>query len=369
DVPVGFFLSGGIDSSAVVGVAREVTAAEIETFTVVFAEREFDEAGPAAAIAERFGTRHNEIPLSGDDLLASLPAAFSAMDQPSMDGLNTYVVSRAVRERGIKVVLSGLGGDELFAGYPSFRRARTLAAVWALGKPLRGTLGALAAGAQSIRADKARLLLASRDPARGAYLASRALFAGRSLSALAGPFEESEDVRPPEGLSLLQQVSWYETNGYMRNTLLRDSDVFSMAFGLELRVPFVDRRMVSTAAAVDDRLKLRSGVSKPVLVDAVHDLLPPEVWDRPKQGFTLPFERWLCGPLRAEMEAALTRKRLHRVGVDADAARTVWAEFLRGNVGWSRPWALYTLVRWAEENDLSVEVERLSEGRVPQSAA
>ena len=127
DVPVAFFLSGGIDSSAVVGIAREVAEGELETFTVVFSEREFDEAPHASAIARRFGTRHHEIPLSGDDMLAALPAAFEAMDQPSMDGLNTYVVSGGVRAHGIKVVLSGLGGDEIFAGYPSFGRARRFA--------------------------------------------------------------------------------------------------------------------------------------------------------------------------------------------------------------------------------------------------
>src|SRR5205085_4931992 len=117
------FLSGGIDSSAVVALASEVSDQRLDSFTVTFEEHGFNEAVPARGVAHRYGTRHHEIPLSGADLFAMLPDAFAAMDQPSMDGLNTYALSRAVRSHGVKVVLSGLGGDELFAGYPSFQRA------------------------------------------------------------------------------------------------------------------------------------------------------------------------------------------------------------------------------------------------------
>lgn len=341
DVPVGFFLSGGIDSSAVVGLAREVAPGGVDTFTVVFDEAEFSEAAVARAVARRFGTRHHEIPLSGREMLASLPAAFAAMDQPSMDGLNTYVVSRGVRAHGLKVVLSGLGGDELFAGYPSFRRARGMAR---LPGPLRRAAASAASRLGGARAEKAALLLGDADPARAAYRASRSLFGARRVGALAGQ-RTAPPGQAPHDLSLLQRVSWYETTGYMRDTLLRDSDVFSMAHGLELRVPFVDREVAAAAASVDDGLKL-GRTSKPLLVAAVADLLPREVWDRPKQGFTLPFATWLRGELRAEVEAGLAR--VERVGLDPAAARAVWAGFLAGRTGWSRPWSLYTLVRWAE---------------------
>ena len=175
----------------------------------------------------------------------------------------------------------------------------------------------------------------------------------QTTSALA-PRLRAPSPHAPHGLSLLQRVSWYETTGYMRDTLLRDSDVFSMAHGLELRVPFVDREVAAAAAAVDDRLKLARGASKPLLVAAVADLLPREVWDRPKQGFTLPFAAWLRGELRAEVEAGLDAARLERVGVRPAAAREVWDGFLAGRTGWSRPWALYTLVRWAEANGVQV---------------
>jgi asparagine synthase (glutamine-hydrolysing) len=154
----------------------------------------------------------------------------------------------------------------------------------------------------------------------------------------------------PSGLTLLQQVSWRELTGYMRNTLLRDSDVFSMAHGLELRVPFVDRDVAAASFAVADGLKLARGTSKPLLVDAMKDLLPAEVWDRPKQGFVLPFADWMRGALAAEVDATLgDRARLDALGIRPEAAHDVWTAFTRGQPGvtWSRPWALYSLVRWA----------------------
>jgi asparagine synthase (glutamine-hydrolysing) len=147
-------------------------------------------------------------------------------------------------------------------------------------------------------------------------------------------------------------VSWLELNGYMRNTLLRDSDVFSMAHHLELRVPFLDPAVVGAAMAAADDEKLASGAAKPLLVAALADLLPREVWDRPKRGFALPFEHWLRAELRDDVAAVFrSDDRLRRVGLAPAAAREVWADFLarRKGVTWSRPWALYTLVRWAEQ--------------------
>ncbi|HEX8273573.1 MAG TPA: asparagine synthase (glutamine-hydrolyzing) [Longimicrobiaceae bacterium] len=354
DVPVGFFLSGGIDSSAVAALAAEVRGGAVDTFTVVFDEREFSEAPVAAAVARRLGARHHEIPLAGEGLLAALPDAFGAMDQPSMDGLNTYVVSRAVRESGLKVVLSGLGGDELFAGYPSFRRARALARLPRWTGPLRRAAASAAGRLEGARAEKGALLLRDPDPALAAYRASRTLFGPRAVRALAGRDADPAGARPPAGLPLLQRVSWHETAGYMRDTLLRDSDVFSMAHGLELRVPFVDPATAAAAAAADDRLKLGRG-SKPLLVAAVADLLPREVWDRPKQGFTLPFAAWLRGALHDEVAGAFAAGPWDRVGVDGAAARGVWSAFRAGRVGWSRPWALYTLLRWARHNGVEAE--------------
>ena len=372
DVPVALFLSGGIDSSAVVAFASEASGERLHTFTITFRERGYDESGPASAVARRYSTDHEEVPLAASDLLRSLPAALAAMDQPSLDGLNTFAVSAAVRRAGYKVVLSGLGGDEMFAGYPSFRRAKQIAPFWGrgTGAARRGvaSLAALADGGRDPRRAKLALALRTTDPARAAFMASRGLFAGAGLTALVGGEHwsgwEHGAAEPPAGLSLLQRVSWYELAGYMRNTLLRDSDVLSMAHGLELRVPFIDSAVAGASTAVDDDCKLAHGVSKPLLVAALGGRLPREVWDRPKRGFELPFARWLGHELREEVGRALTSDEgTRRVGLDAGATRDVWLDFLGGRAGvsWSRPWALYTLIRWAEHNDLAVP--RGEEGR------
>jgi asparagine synthase (glutamine-hydrolysing) len=367
DVPVGCFLSGGIDSSIVVALAAEL-GYPATTFTVTSGEQGFNEAAPAAAVANRFGTDHHEIPITRTDLLDALPAAFAAMDQPSLDGLNTFVVSRAVSDRGIKVALSGLGGDEFFAGYPSFRRAQGIAPLWRLPKGGRWVASRVAASWQTTRGAKAALLLGEETPALAAYRASRALFGAARIGRMVGRTFDDFDIAPPSNLPLLQQVSWLEATGYMRNTLLRDSDVFSMSHGLELRVPFVDLRVAAAAAAVDDSLKLARGRAKPLLVSATEDLLPRDVWDRPKQGFTLPFAVFMRDALASAVEAGFSDERLANVGLDAGEARRVWAGFRAGRVAWSRPWALYTLVRWAEENDVALDDSVVAPARVPAVA-
>jgi asparagine synthase (glutamine-hydrolysing) len=156
---------------------------------------------------------------------------------------------------------------------------------------------------------------------------------------------------------VLQQVSWRELTGYMRNTLLRDSDVFSMAHALELRVPFLDREVLAAAFQVADALKLSRRLAKPLLVGATRDLLPAEVWDRPKQGFVLPFASWMYGALAAEVTATLgDADRIQSLGLNPGAVRDVWSAFIRGQGGvtWSRPWALYALLRWALTHGVSV---------------
>ncbi|HET6229107.1 MAG TPA: asparagine synthase (glutamine-hydrolyzing) [Longimicrobiaceae bacterium] len=371
DVPVALFLSGGIDSSALVGLAAEACGRGLDTFTVAFTERAYDEALIARKVAERFGTAHHEMVLTAADLLGELPGAFAAMDQPSMDGVNTFAISRAVQQAGIKVVLSGVGGDELFCGYPSFSRARAVAQVGRLpGGALRGA-ARLARRLGGIRGEQVALLLREAStPARAAYWASRTLFGGAQIGALAGCGGDPPLPMPYESHPLLQRVTRYEVEQYMRNTLLRDSDVFSMAHGLELRVPFVDRAVAAAAVAVDDSLKLRRGLSKPLLLSAVRDLLPNEVWDRPKRGFTLPFARWMRGELRDEVESVLHSPGVERLGLNPAAVRAVWNDFQqrRAGMNWSRPWALYTLVRWAGANGIEAAGGHVAEPELAHEA-
>ncbi len=374
DVPVAVFLSGGIDSSAVAGLASEVAESRLESFTVTFSETDFSEALPAREAAKRFNTRHHEILLSGQDLLNALPDVFAAMDQPSLDGLNTFVVSRAVRQFGIKVVLSGLGGDELFGGYPSFQRARFISPLWKMPAVTRqaGAAGTSLIG--DLRAQRMRAVMSEENPAFASYRASRTLFGEMQLQRLTGSrypggmgMQRSPDDVDVSELNLMQQVSLYELTGYMRNTLLRDSDVFSMAHALELRVPMVDLQVARVAAAASEAMKVKRNSPKPILVEAVRDLLSPETLNRPKKGFTLPFETWMRNEMFTEVDSVLRSPHLQSVGLDRSAVAEVWSQFQsrRPGVNWSRPWALYTLVRWAAQNGLADVPHSIESARPP----
>jgi asparagine synthase (glutamine-hydrolysing) len=375
DVPVGAFLSGGIDSSAIVALMSRVADQKPKTFNVVFKESEFSEAAHARLVAKKFGTEHQEIMLSEDRLLGMLPDALAALDQPTMDGINTYVVSKAVKESGITVALSGLGGDELFAGYPSFRRAAALHRLAMTPSPIR-RLGSLAGRAilnGSARRQKFWDLVASDCSPYAAYAISRQLFAPSEICALLTDFRSpTSDLWPqaprstlhagssmPFALSPLQhqdvinEVSRLELSGYMANTLLRDTDQMSMAHALEVRVPFIDPVVVSFVLGLPGEWKTDGSRPKPLLLDAIGDLLPEEVWRRPKMGFTLPFERWMQSGLRSEVAAALSSSSdLPRLGLSKDSVGAIWEAFAKNpsQEPWSRPWALYVLTKWCELN-------------------
>jgi len=370
DVPVGVFLSGGIDSSAVVALMSQVAGQKPKTFSVVFGEKEFSEASYASLIAKQFGTEHHEIPLAERDLLNMLPAALEAMDQPTMDGINTFVVSKAVKEAGITVALSGLGGDELFAGYPSFRRAvqlhRLATTPFAIRQFASAAGRAILNG--SVRNRKFWDLLDSDCSPYAAYALSRQLFSPSEISALMGRGQRSgacpEQSRRVTGQrssvsdqrDVINEVSRLELGGYMANTLLRDTDQMSMAHGLEVRVPFVDTVVVQSVLALPGEWKVDGTRPKPLLVDAMTGLLPQEIWRRPKMGFTLPFQRWLRAGLKSEIgQVLLDKNGIERMGLNGDEIRGIWEAFKNNpqQEPWSRPWALYVLKQWCERNGVT----------------
>ncbi len=368
DVPVGVFLSGGIDSSAVVSLLRRATSGEIDSFSVCFSEQEFSERQYAEQIAQRFGTRQHTVVLTGDEVLRKLPRALASMDQPSVDGINAWVVSEAAASAGLKVALSGLGGDEVFAGYSFFK---TIARdEWRrrqaqrLPRGLRNTAAA-AVGAVSTgnRATKLKGLLRSDDLDEPSVRLHRRLFTS----------EQSDRLLVPSGFSLqhesdrellsgwnarqlgncvdadaINQASALELGGYMCNTLLRDTDTMSMAHSLEVRVPLIDHVLVERMLSVPGESKLRPDEPKWLLVDAVGDL-PREIVDRPKRGFELPFKHWLLGPLREEVESSLLASRLGDV-LRPGAVRALWDDFAEERVSWSRVWSLFTLDSWCRTN-------------------
>lgn len=366
DVPVGVFLSGGIDSSALVSILSrgDLTAS---TFSIVFREAEFSEAEHSRAVAKKFRTDHHEITVSQADVLTAIPDALSAMDLPTMDGINTFFVSRETRQAGVKVALSGLGGDEVFAGYGTFRtvpRMETFTNVWKhVPHRLHGAAASLFASifGKTDQNRKLAALASSKGRLLHPYFLSRMLFTPQQRDLLLRAIpeasieqadaEQKERLRSSYSLDPINRVSYLESRCYMLNTLLRDSDCMSMSQGLELRVPLIDHHLAKMILSIPGSQKLGS-TPKKLLVEALDGSLPSEIVHRPKRGFTLPFEKWMRQDLRAEIEPVLSQRRIDDGPLGgmlkgAEVER-VWDSFLDGMISWSRPWALYVLQRWCE---------------------
>jgi asparagine synthase (glutamine-hydrolysing) len=365
-VPLGALLSGGLDSSAVVALMRESAAGALRTCSIFFDEARYSEAAYASAMARAVGAEHFQRRITAADVLQELEAIHAAMDQPSIDGVNTYFAAQTARQAGLTVALSGLGGDELFGGYPNTFRggARTLRALrWAQAIP--GVAALIGAGIVlwPWRDGWNKLLdaLTRRPSAASAYLTRRGLFALREARRLVDPdlWEGMKSFDPMShavlqagsageapGLSDVQYYEWTtraELGTFTANQLLRDTDMMSMIHSLEVRVPLLDHRLIETLLALPGRFQMRADRPKPMLADAVQDLLPASIRARrDKQGFTMPFEEWMRGPLRARVEDLLREAiRIHRL--NASQVLRVWRRFLAGRSHWSRVWALAVL--------------------------
>ena len=369
DVAYGAFLSGGIDSSAVVGLMSEVATQPVTTFSVTFAEAALDESPWSRAVAKRFGTDHHEIRLTPEDFLAQVPHGLDAMDHPSADGLNTYVVSGATRREGVKVALSGLGGDELFAGYPVFERSARLAKLNWLGSWPRGgrrLLGKMLVAARPGMTSRkqAEIFGGHYFDVAHTYPLSRQMFLRADLQRMLASdvpltnrvfrwlVAELAPGKKAFGLPFLSQVSLAEMRTYMGHTLLRDADQFSMAHALEVRVPFLDHRLVAAALASSDAQKFPT-FPKRLLVEALDGLLPDDVVNRPKMGFVLPWESWLRGELKEVCDAGLQSLK-DRAWVQSDAIAGMERSFHAGETtwSWSRVWSLAVLGGYLDRHGL-----------------
>ncbi|HWN11873.1 MAG TPA: asparagine synthase (glutamine-hydrolyzing) [Pyrinomonadaceae bacterium] len=375
DVPVGVFLSGGIDSTSLAGLAsREVSG--IHTFTVAFAEKEFDEAAIARRTAARFGTTHQEVRVTPDEMLSRVGDAVGALDQPSIDGVNTYFVSSSARNAGLKVTLSGLGGDEVFGGYSSFQRTPRYKQLAAAGAHVPGAFRAamnttMSAATSAVRASggsrfvhrdatrKISALLNTPEALPDPFYFARTLFTPAQISGLMPGNNVLEtslwwqwlsaSAEQARSLDSFAAVSCMEMQSYLVNTLLRDTDSMSMAHSLEVRVPFLDHSLVEFVTSLPKAMKVRKGVPKALLVTALSDLLPEEVVNQTKRGFTFPWAEWLRGPLKQKIENGLSElsPALAEV-IDVGHVREVWLDYLGGKTSWSRPWSLYVLNEWVK---------------------
>jgi asparagine synthase (glutamine-hydrolysing) len=390
DVPLGVFLSSGLDSTSLVALASRLQG-DLRTFTVVFPEQRYSESKVSRETAKRFRTQHQEVLLSPEALLAQLDDAVKSLDQPTMDGLNSYFVSRAARQAGLKVALSGLGSDEIFGGYSTFKSTPRAAFVAGLGRWIPGFMRRITAGA-AVR-------IAAGDPVRKAaaawrsprdfphaYFFTRLLFTPSRVRRLLAPYFENagdskdrdypwrermrETARQAAQLDSFTSVSCFELQSYMVNTLLRDTDSASMANSLEVRVPFLDHRLVEFVGRLPKSAKYTPSVPKALLVEALSDVLPQEVVGQTKRTFTLPWDVWLRGPLGVRLSQDLANLAPPlRPYLNPRAVRGAWQNFVIGQTNWSRPWSLFVLNEWVRHHVTSTAKPSSSSADAVHAAA
>jgi asparagine synthase (glutamine-hydrolysing) len=368
DVPVGAFLSGGIDSSAVVGLMAEASAAVPNTFNISFEEKEFDESGYAELVAKKFRTNHTRILLKPAAFIDELENALNAMDTPSGDGINTYIVSKAIRQKGMTVALSGVGGDELFAGYPFFQQYSDLYKrkwLWKAPVAARRLAAAILPGGTPGRKGRIKQLLeADSWFIDKSYPIFRQILSPDLLRQLTIPenpgasetsVQRELSARKKEilQLPLLSQVSVAEYLGYTQHTLLKDTDQMSMAASLEVREPFFDHDLVEFVLSVPDRMK-RPTYPKSLLVESLKPMLPDEIVFRKKQGFLFPWGLWLKKDLRSFCDRHI-RNMAQRSFINGPQLIDWWERFLNGSPGirWAEVWLFVVLEFWLEKNRVS----------------
>ncbi len=357
DVPFGAFLSGGIDSSLVVGLMSKISPGKVKTFNVNFDESEFSEAKYAQLVAKKFKTEHTEITLKPEVFLDSLPQALDDMDHPSGDGPNTWVVSREVKKAGVTMALSGLGGDELFAGYPIFNRLLKLK------NPLYKAGVKLASGTfankllpQHIARKMANLPKMSSIES-SLYGVSRQVFTENEVANIL----RTDGLSEPSNYTLIKSLQWdkddyistcsrLELSTYLHDTLLRDTDQMSMAHALEVRVPFLDHHLLEYVLSLPDSFK-NFNTPKGLLVNSFADLLPNEVVNRKKMGFAFPWLIWLKGPLAPFVKQQFQHLENHKV-FNAFELNRIYQHFMDGQMDreWAKIWLLTVLGFWLNKN-------------------
>lgn len=377
DVPLGVFLSGGVDSSSIANLAHRTGLGETHTFTLAFEEQEYNEGQIARRVAAAIGTRHREVVLTEGQFIAELDAALNSLDQPSFDGLNSYYMSRAVREAGFKVALVGTGGDEIFGGYTSFQDLPRLS-TWS--KCLKWV-------PETVRSNLAQLVFSVMQPSsspvppqtRWAKLPEVAQ-RGDDLLALyqlayslfVPDFRQQllDDTMPDalvDGLpttmlsrlrietqsrSPLSAISVLELRLFLGERLLRDTDATSMAASIEMRLPLVDQVLFENVDRLPDGQRFLPPGRKSVLRRIGLRGLDPALFVRPKAGFVMPYDRWIRKSLGKLMDATMRDPLLVKpTGLNPEAVRQVWLAFLEGAPGiyWTRVWAIYVYVRWCHQ--------------------
>jgi asparagine synthase (glutamine-hydrolysing) len=356
DVPVGIFLSGGLDSTALLALASLDKTRELRTYSIACEDNVWNEGGAAQRTAEHFGARHRELFLDSRRARMMFTDYLDILDQPTVDGFNTYCVSKLAHESGAKVVLSGLGADEIFAGYPSFRVGADVMRYKAASNflwPLRQGLGLLMKKNRAAKAQRLAEFFMHKTEIPSFYKLFRGVFsvfeAGEILKGmfpdqqgLSDAVRHSQELffdqcRVDPAMSVPDQISHLELSRYMRNQLLRDSDVMSMRFGLELRLPFVDSKLFDAVSVIPVGMRLE--FCKEILKSAVPEV-PSWVLERKKQGFLFPIPTWFDDKEWRDMAGSESLPK----GVDL--------------APWSRRHAVIALDHWLAREGFSINREK-----------
>jgi asparagine synthase (glutamine-hydrolysing) len=378
DVPLAVLLSGGVDSSAMANLAQRAAQSPIHTFTLAFEEQEFNEGPIARQIAAAVGTQHHEVVLTEGRFVENLETALDSLDQPTFDGLNAYYTSHAIRAAGFTVALSGTGGDELFGGYTSYRdlpvlqrwcrraawvpRGLQVAAATLATWPLRRSGAAVPP--QTRWAKLPEMVRHSRDLLALYQLAYALFLPGFQRELLAPDFADAladglplamrqRVIAETRARTPLSAISVMEQRLFLGERLLRDSDVASMASSLEQRVPLVDQVFFESVDRLGDQARYWPLGRKAMLRRIGLRGLDPTLFERPKSGFVLPFDRWIRRGLKNAMDQTLRDPQaIAPAGLDPGAVEQLWRAFLDRAPGmyWSRVWSVYVLVRWCHRN-------------------
>lgn len=378
DVPLAVLLSGGVDSSVVANLAQRAAQSPIHTFTLAFEDQELNEGPIARQIASAIGTEHHEVVLTEGGFVDNLEAALDSLDQPTFDGLNAYYISRAIRAAGFTVALSGTGGDELFGGYASYRdlpvlhgwsrraayvpRGLQTAAATLATWPMRRASGAMP---PQTRWAKLPDMVRHGDDLMTLYQLAYALFLPDFQNELLAPdfatpladglptpmrqrlVAETRDRTPLSAISVMEQRL------FLGERLLRDNDVASMAASIEQRVPLVDQLLFENVDRLPDAARYQPLGQKAMLRRIGLRGLDPALFDRPKSGFVLPYDRWIRSGLKGAMDQTLRDPQaIASVGLNPAAVERLWRAFLDGGAGtyWTRVWSIYVLIRWCHRH-------------------
>ncbi|WP_443938134.1 asparagine synthase (glutamine-hydrolyzing) [Pedobacter sp. MW01-1-1] len=340
DAEIGIFLSGGIDSSILSLIADEIQKEgkikKLNTLSINFEESNYSEKKYQDCIVSKIDTNHAEYTITEDFFKQHFNQALQAMDQPTTDGINSWFVNYSAKQNHLKAVLSGIGADELFGGYPSFKRIRLIQTLSALPKSL------LKLGLHFKHAGIKRSYYLRYKNTAGKYLFLRGIFTPDEIADILNCSIKQVDTvlsnikfdELPAHLTAKEQASWLELNLYMQNQLLKDTDTMSMQHGIEVRLPFLDKKLISLVQSVPSRFKYKTKQPKAILIAACSSLLPKKIWNRPKMGFTFPLQQWLQKELATNKNALLSNN---------PKASELLDEFIAGKIHWSKALALHLL--------------------------